>query len=520
MANNPIGPFMLKEIIRLKMQGYSHKMISSIIGKSRPVIIKYVKEIEASGFSYSDLLRKTDWEIHELFENNNSQLLGNQTTNHPQLTDFFSYGEKELLKPGVTKQELWSEYKIKNPEGICYSRFCFHFKKWLKNNDSYMPIEHKAGDKLYVDHAGKKLRIVDPDTGEIHEKEVFVATLGASQQTYVEACDSQKLPDYLKVLENALLFFGGVPACIVPDNLKSAVTKPCKYEAGVNKHLLNFANHYDTVIMPARSLKPKDKALVEGAVKIVYTRIYSKIRNKVYHSLEELNAAIAILTEDYNNINFQRKEYSRNDVFIDLDKPALKALPTTRFELKDYKQATVQKNSHIYISKDKNYYSVPYTYVGKQVSVIISLRTVEVYSNHQRIAFHTRKTKPYLYSTLNEHMPPTDRFLNELSVDKIIDWSKEIGAFTTKYIHKVLDNHTHQEQNFKSCIGILSLSKKVGKERLEKACKRAISFDAYSFKTVQNILAKGLEAEDEEVKEALNIPEHINIRGSKYYHLN
>jgi transposase len=517
MANNPIGPFMLKEIIRLKIQGYSHKKISSIIGKSRPVIIKYVKAIEASGFSYAELQIKTDWEIHELFENNKSQILGNQNTNHPQLTNFFSYGEKELLKPGVTKQELWEEYKIKNSESISYSRFCFHFKKWLKNNDSYMPIEHKAGDKLYVDHAGKKLRIVDPDTGEIHEKEVFVATLGASQQTYVEACDSQKLPDYLKVLENALHFFGGVPACIVPDNLKSAVTKPCKYEAEVNKHLLNFANHYDTVIMPARSLKPKDKALVEGAVKIVYTRIYSKIRNQVYHSLEELNTAIAIHTKDYNNINFQRKDYSRNDVFVDLDKPALKALPTTLFELKDYRQSTVQKNSHIYIAKDKNYYSVPYIYVGRKVTVIISLRTIEVYSNHQRIAFHTRLTKSYQYSTLNEHMPPTDRFLNELSIEKIIKMAKEIGASTTTYIQKVLDNHSHQEQNFKSCIGILSLSKKAGNDRLENACKRAIAYDVFSFKTIQNILAKGLDAEDEEEKNTLHIPEHDNIRGRKYY---
>lgn len=518
MANNPIGPNMLKEIIRLKIKGYTHKKISSLIEKSRPVIIKYVKAFETSGFTYQELQSMTEWELHELFEVNikNEQNAKANTV----LNNFFSYAEKEIHRAGVTKYILWEEYKEKNPQGIMYSRFCYHFNKWLKNTDSYMPVNHIAGDKLYVDHTGKKLRIIDPDTGEIQEKEVFVATLGASQYTYVEACDSQKLPDYINVLENALHFFGGVPACIVPDNLKSAVTKACKYEPEVNKHLADFAKHYDTTIMPARSRKPKDKALVEGAVKIVYSRIYAKIRSQEFHSLDDLNAAILAKLEDYNDIKFQERDCSRKDLFEELDKPALKTLPTTRYELKEYKQSTVQKNSHIFISKEKNYYSVPHTYVGKQVSVIISSGTVEVYSKYKRIAFHKRCTKPYQYITIKEHMPPKNRFIEELSPEKITNLSEDVGESTRKYIQVILNNHTYQERSYKSCLGILSLAKKVGEDRLEMACKRAICHDAYGYKIIKNILDKGLDSLKDEDTTDIYIPIHDNIRGAEYYNKN
>lgn len=518
MANKPIGPIMLKEIIRLKIKGYSHKKISSLIGKSRPVIIKYVKAFETSGFTYQELLSHTEWEIHELFELNTHN---KQSTNtNIQLQNFFSYAEKEIHRTGMTKYILWEEYKEKNPQGIMYSRFCFHFNKWLKNTDSYMPINHIAGDKLYVDHTGKKLKIVDADTGEIQEKEVFVATLGASQYTYVEACDSQKLPDYIKALENALHFFGGVPACVVPDNLKSAVTKACKYEPEINKHLADFATHYDIAIMPTRSRKPKDKALVEGAVKIVYSRIYTKIRNEEFHSLDELNAAILVKLKDYNDVKFQERDCSRRDLFEELDKPALRALPTKIYELKDYKQSTVQKNSHIFISKDKNYYSVPHTYVGKKVSVIISSKTVEIYSKYKRIAFHKRSNKTYQYITIKEHMPSNHRFVQELSSEKITRLSESAGESTRRYIQVIIDSHSYQESSYKSCLGILSLAKKVGDERLNMACKRALSFDAYSYKIIKNILDKGLDTIEKEDTQDISIPKHNNIRGAEYYNKN
>ena len=517
MANKTIGPFMIKEIIRLKIEGYSHKKISKILDKSRPVIIKYAKQIDTSGFSLQELYGMSEWEIHEIFEVNSTPKSNSENIINTQLTSFFSYAEKELRRTGVTKKLLWEEYKETHPEGVMYSQFCHHFLKYLSNSEGYMPIEHKAGDKLFVDHTGKKLKVVDPETGEVHEKEVFVATLGASQYTYVEACESQKLPDYLMVLENALRYFGGVPKCIVPDNLKSAVTKACKYEPQLNRHLADFAAHYNTTIVPARSRKPKDKSLVEGAVNIVYNRIYARIRNDVFYTIDDLNKAILDKLDYYNDVPFQGKEHNRKELFLEIDKPELKPLQTIPYELKEYKTSRVQKNSHIYLSGDKNYYSVHHTYIGKQVNVVISNKTVEIYYKYQRIAFHQRCRVPNKYTTVNEHMPSTHRFVAEWCPEKFIKWAKNIGTHTQQYIESILNTYTYPEQAYKSCLGILSMTKKVGEERLENACRRALNFNVYNYKTIKNILENGLDNPDYNSESRIHIPKHENIRGKEYY---
>lgn len=515
MANKPISAAMLQEIIRLKLANKSHRKISSILQISRPIVIKYVNKIESLNLSYSKLLDKSESELHHLLSY--SANISEQEQRQKDLNIFFRYAEDELKQVGVTRLTLWEEYISKHPNGVQYSRFCYYFTKWLKAKDCYMPIHHKAGDKLYVDHTGKKLKTFNLETGKIEYKEVFVATFGASQYTYVEACESQKVGDYLKVLENALHFFGGVPDCIVPDNLKSAVTKACKYEPEINRHLLSFSKHYNTSIMPARSRKPKDKSLVEGAVKIVYNRIYSQLRNQTFHSLEELNKAIHSKLEDYNNIKFKQRDCSRKDLFESLDYPALKPLPVDRYEIKEYKNSKVQKNSHVFISKDKNYYSVPCKYVGKKVSIIMTENNVEIYYNYSRIAFHKRSRTPYKNITVKEHIPKEHRFVEEMNADKILKMSSEIGSFTNRYVKVILDKHTYQEINYKSCLGIINLSKKVGNIRLEMACKRAISFNAYSYKVIKNILEKNLDQLESKQDINLYIPEHNNIRGIEYY---
>ena len=251
-----------------------------------------------------------------------------------------------------------------------------------------MPTNHKAGEKLFIDYAGKKLHIIDRETGEIKPVEVFVATLGASQYTYVEASFSQKIPDFISSVKNSLHYFGGVPRCIIPDNLKSAVTKSNKYEPHVNEQFACFASHYNTSIMPSRALKQKDKSLVEGAVKITYTRIYAALRDKEFYSIQELNLEIKKLLLTYNQTPFQKKKHSRSELFLEIEKDALMALPLEKYELRDYKIATVQKNCHVYYASDKNYYSVPHAYIGKKVKMILTQSVVEVYHNQSRIALN------------------------------------------------------------------------------------------------------------------------------------
>ncbi len=517
MANKSIGAIMIREIIRLKRENFSNSRLAKALNLSRPTIIKYVKQIETSGFKLEELGSFSDAELHELFEGGVTPSRNDRNIIFIELSEFFPYVERELKKPGVTRQLLWNEYKNKHPDGVMYSQFCHHFQQWGKQNDACMHMEHKAGDKLFVDYAGKKLSFIDRETGEIKEAEVFVATLGASQLTFVEATLSQRVPDFLHSLQQAFLYFGGVSAAVVPDNLKSAVSKSDRYEPGINERLADFSFHYGTTIYPARVRKPKDKALVEGAVKIVYHRIYAAFRNKEFYSLEELNTAIKKELEKYNNRHFQGRDYSRRDLFNETERSVLKPLPATGYELKEYRMATVQKNSHVLLGKDKHYYSVPYSYIGKKVKLIYTRGVVEVYYNHQRIALHRRDYSPHRYTTIKTHLPSSHRFVSEWSPEKFTRWAATIGGSTQAYIRQVLETKPYPEQGYKSCLGILGFAKRVGSQRLDNACERALHYQVYSYHTIRNILEKGLDRLGPENSKVLKIPFHDNIRGKQYY---
>ena len=469
MANKSIGSIMIREIIRMKDNGLSNSQISQRLGKSRTTIIKYLDVIEASGFCLKELLELKGEDLSELFESSNELSPAGREQIHKDLYSFFPYLEKELKPVGVTRNILWREYKIKYPQGVMYSQFCEHYNKWSQKAQGYMPTAHKAGEKLFIDYAGKKLHIIDKETGEIKPVEVFVATLGASQYTYVEASFSQQIPDFINSVQNCLHYLGGVPACIIPDNLKSAVTKSNKYEPHVNEQFASFASHYDTSIMPARALKPKDKSLVEGAVNITYTRIHAVLRDKDFYSITELNLAIKELLLVYNQTPFQKKQHSRTGLFLEIEKDTLKPLPAEKYELRDYKVATVQKNCHVYYSSDKNYYSVPNAYIGKKVKMILTQSVVEIYHSQTRIALHARSRKAYHYVTVKEHMPVSHTFNADWSSEYFITWAQKIGTSTKEYIEKILDKKQYPEQSYKSCMGILGMASKIGKERLENA---------------------------------------------------
>lgn len=515
MANNPINMSKVRQILRLHSQGYKKLQIAEQTGVSRNTLKKYIKEFIESGLSFSEINELSDKDLEDLFVKPQERLPVNDKLQ--TLFGLFPFMDKELKRKGVTRRILWKDYKEKYPDGFGRSQFNSYFAAWKAQVNPFMRMEHKVGDKLYVDFAGEKLHIIDKQTGEIHQVEVFVAILGASQLTYVEAVMTQQKEDFIAACEGALHYYGGVPAAIVPDNLKSAVTKSSKYEPVLNETFADFAQHYSTTILPARAYRPRDKALVENAVKIIYTRIYAKIKDKQHFTLEELNTSIRLALEEHNSLLLTGKNYSRRQQFEEIERPVLQPLPVLRYELKKQVFVTVMKNGHVSLAADKHYYSVPYRFIGKKVKLMYSRHTVEIYYNYERIAIHKRLKSPYNYTTDKEHLASSHRFVSDWTPERFLSWAEGIHEDVRLYILKVLDRKQHPEQAYKSCVGILSLGKKAGNERLIKACQRALGYGIYNYKTIQKILEKGLDRNDMEDSEPLEMPLHDNIRGEEYY---
>ncbi len=514
MANKLTDMSKVRKVIQLYHQKQGKLFISKYLSISRNTVKKYIALYQLLDLSIEDINQRSDAELEELFSNNKTQTLS------PKLKAvyaFFPYMERELKKTGVTKQHMWEEYYGKHPDGLKSSQFCEHYKRWSKRVNPVMHMNHKAGDKMFIDYAGKTLEIVDKDSGEISEVQFYVAILGASQLTYAEATPSQQKEDFVASTENALHYFGGVPAAIVPDNLKSAVTKSSRYEPTINETFLDFAEHYETTILPARAYKPRDKSLAEGAVKILYQRIYPVLRKQVFHSLKEMNKVILEELEKHNNRKLTGRPQSRREMFNEVEKQELSPLPVERYEIKELAFATVMQNGHILMSKDKHYYSVPYNYIRKKVKIMYTSSKVEVFYKYNRIALHKRDMQPYNYTTIKEHMATTHQFITEWTPQRFINWAASINEDVRIYITNLLERKQHPEQAYKSCMGVLSYAKKVGEERLIKACRRAIEFDTYNYKIIQNILENGLDKLIEEQEADKDLPDHNNIRGEDYY---
>jgi transposase/DNA-binding CsgD family transcriptional regulator len=514
MSNRPIMILTLKQIIRLKALGTSNRKVAISLNITRKTVNKYVKRIEQLGLNYQDLLLYDEGSLEGLFQS--PRTLPSDNERKSILLTWMQYIEKELKRVGVTRWNLWAEYKNKHTDGFAYSQFCAEYQKWQEQRGVVMHFEHKAGDKMYVDFTGKKLEIIDRQTGEVTAVEVLVAVLGASQYTYVEATISQKKEDFIGAVENALHFFGGVPRAIVADNLKSAVTRASKYEPRLNETFEDFALHYQTTILPTRARKPRDKSLVEGAVNIVYNRIFSELRNTLFFNLSELNRAIWDLLENYNAITFQGKDHSRLDLFKQIEKQTLIPLPRERYEFKKYALVTVLKSSHVCLLEDKNYYSVHYKHLGQKVKLIYTLTSVEIYYKTERIAFHQRNFKNYKYTTVREHMPSAHNFVSDWNPEMFLNWAEKIGADTRAVVEKILQSKQHPEQAYKACVGILGFARKVGNERLNNACSRGIYYQSYNYYSIKNILDKGLDKEKADELQ-YTLPLHDNIRGENYY---
>jgi transposase len=517
MAKRKTSMKKIREIIRLSEEaGLSNRKISQALGISRPIVSQYIIDIKSANLKYRDIKDIPDDSLLEIISGDKKE----SKEKYRKLLSQFEYYSKELKRTGVTLQLLWEEYKAEEADGYSYSQFCYHYQVWKEASEISMHIEHKAGDKMYVDFTGKKLHVINRFTGEMIPVEVFVAVLGASQLTYVEAFEDQKKESFIRGNENAFLYFGGVTEAIVPDCLKSAVNIANKYEPDINPEYLDFARHYNTVILPARPYHPKDKPLVENAVRIVYSWIFARIRNEEFFSLTDLNKTIRKLLEEYNNKLMQRPRISRRTLFNEVEKDALKSLPKESYEIRHYKRLKVQFNYHVYLSDDRHNYSVPYRARGKYVDLFFTGKTVEIYENNTRIAIHMRSKKANGYTTRKEHMPPNHQWMADWNSDRLIKWASNLGNPVKDVIETVLISRKHPEQGYKTCLGILNLAKKYSAPRLVKACERAFRYECCSYKAIENILKNNMEVLNDEPDLFERLPDHENIRGINYYNYN
>jgi transposase len=428
------------------------------------------------------------------------------------------YIHQELKRKHVTLMLLWNEYKQNYPNGLGYSQFCYRYREWGSHLDVWMRQPHKAGEKLFVDYAGRTVPVlVNKSTGEIGEAQIFVATLGASNFTYAEASWTQTLPDWIKSHVNAFEFFGGCPEIVVPDNLKSGVQKSHLYEPDINPTYQDMATHYGVAVIPARANSPKDKAKVENGVQQIERHILAKLRNRVFLSLQELNQTIRPLLDELNSRPFQKLPGSRLSQFNALEKPALKPLPLFRYEYAEWKKVKAGFNYHIEL--DKHFYSIPFTLVKKELHVRYNTRTVEVFYQNARIASHVRSYVAHGYTTASQHMPQSHQHHTQWTPERIIAWARKIGQATAQFIEAVMAARSHPQQGFRSCVGIIRLAKSYGNDRLELACQRALHIGAYSYKSVESILKNKLDKRPlpSASREEVMPNSHEYIRGQNYF---
>jgi transposase len=512
MANKSIRMSKVRQIIKLHCQGIGKKKIGERLGMSRNTVKSYVDQYYELKVPWDELSVLTDFELNRRFHPPEGVILNERIQ---QLYDFYPVMEKQLRRRGMTVLKQYRAFKLLHPEAYGETSFYHYYNLWRRKVNPSMHMEHKVGDKMYVDFAGATLPYVDTDTGEIRQAQVFVAILGWSQYTYVEAMHGQTIEEFIAACQNAFHYFNGVPLALIPDNLKSAVSKASNYEPTLNENFKAFTDHYGIAILPTRSRKPKDKPLVEGMVKITYQQIYTSLPEHQIMSLEQLNVEIRAHLSVLNAAKLTGKESSRADQFV-LEQPSLQPLAPTMYEMRQIRQATVMKNAHVYLPEDQHYYSVPYELIGKKLKMQYSRSQVGLYLNYELVATHKRVRSPHNYTTDPAHLPAQHRYVTEWSPSFFLGKAREIDPVVEYFISQVLARKQHPEQAYKACMGILSFGKRVGNLRLIKACQRAHEIGYYNYKIIDDILTRNLDRYDEDPLPG-PMPAHENIRGGDYY---
>jgi len=422
----------------------------------------------------------------------------------------------ELRRDGVTLQLLWLEYKEAHPDGFQYSRFCDLFRQWKDCLDPVLRQEHKAGEKTFVDYAGQTVPVVDPETGEVREAQIFVGVLGASNFTFAEATWTQSLADWTASHVRMFEYFGGVSELLTPDNLASGVSKACRYDPEVNPTYQELATHYGTAVLPTRQASPRDKAKVETGVLVAERWLLAPLRNHTFFSLAELNREIACLLDSLNDRPFQKLDGTRRSLFESVERPALKPLPTTRYEYAEWRKARANIDYHIAV--ENHFYSVPYRLIRKQVEVRLTASTVEAFHDGHRVAAHARSWRKGGFTTDPAHRPKAHQEHLEWTPSRMIRWAEKTGPHTATTVARIIEERPHPEQGYRPCLGILRLGERYTPERLEAACHRALAIQGVSYRSIKSILEHGLDRVALQEQATLDLPqEHDNLRGPDYY---
>ena len=502
----------IREVLRLKYElNRSNREIGLSCGIGSSTVSDYIQRVRNGGFTWPLPEGLSDTALEQLLfppptPRNSSGLL----------PDFHEVHKELQSRTHVTLNLLWQEYKERHPDGYQYSWYCHNYRDWAARLDVVMRHEHRAGEKMFVDYAGQAVDVIDRETGEIHKAQIFVAVLGASNYTYAEATMSQQIEDWIGSHVRAFSFYGGVTAAVVPDNLKSGVSRVCRYEPDINPTYHALANHYQTVIIPARVRKPRDKAKAEAGVLLVERWILARLRKHTFFSLVELNKAIKGLLDILNNKPFKKLPGSRQSRFVEMDKPALQPLPVAPYEMAYWKKVTVHLDYHVEV--EGHYYSVPYTLVKKQLEVRYTKTSVECLYRNQRVASHLRNQSRGRHTTIREHMPPKHQKYSEWTPERFTRWAAKIGPQTRVLTETLLVQRAHPQQAYRTLLGILRLGKSYGEQRLEAACDRALHINALSYRSIESILKNGLDKKPLRDKENNSKPlQHSNIRGADYY---
>jgi transposase len=520
MANKAKRMDQIRFILSTYQNTRSIKRTARLTCTSRNTVRFYLRAIERANIELAQVSFLTDQQIGDHIGSPRHSSEESRVVNFESLVNDWL---KDLTKKGVTRHLLWQEYRAKHLNGYGYSQFCERLKQQIKRKDLTMAVDHAPGETVMIDFAGKGMEWVDPSTGQVHSCEVLVAAMPHSQLSFAVAVPSQKIPDFISGINAVFRFLGGVPKVLLSDNLRSFVKRSNRYEPTFTQLCEQMAAHYGIDLDAARVRKPKDKASVELSVKLVYQNVYAPLRNQIFHSIEEINEAFAQRINAFNCRSFQKRPGCRRSIFEENEKHLLNSLPAELFEIKKITKAKVQRNYHIILGETNNYYSVHFKYVGKTVEVIYTSTNVEIYHQGKRIAFHKRiqNLNGYRYQTQSGHMPKRHQeweVIQGYRAADFIDQAKQVGPTTEWAIQSVLKSKIHEEQTYKSCLGIIRLANQYTFKRMEAACIRCQQqCNQVNYRMLKNILSKNLDRPIEATLDQSSIPKHDNIRGAQQY---
>ena len=520
MAAKPITMQQLRRIIQLLKNGQSKRSIAKALTVSRPTVSLYSARIKATNISFDELLTYSDEALSQLF----LDPIQEKTVRDNRYQDFVNrlkeYAQ-ELKGVGVTKYLIWEEYRAVYPDGYGYSQFCHYLHEFNKSNNTVMHLFHQPGEKMEIDFAGKKIRSKN-SAGQIVAYQVFVAVLPYSGFSYVQAVETQNQFDFLSCIQNALIYFGGVPEFIVSDNLKSCVKKADRYDPELTDLMDQLCLHYDTCIMPARVRKPRDKPSVEKGVDLAYQRVYAPMRHMEFNSLNELNREMRNQLEKHHDRKFREGDFTRRELFDQVEKQTLRSLPNEPLVVKRTVEAKVQRQHHVVLGVDWHFYSVPHQFTGKQVQIIYTDRTVEIYFEQTRIAVHMRDYRKNCYTTVTDHMPDKHQHYAQQkgwTAEYFRSWASRLSPEVEAVINIILDSRQVMQHAFNGCFAVLMLEKKYGVERLSNACKMALQAQAVRYKIINGILQNNRDLNPDQEKPTTGnlFGNHDNIRGPESY---